>query len=405
MGALLGACRGKGEKVEQDDDAKEALVPAHARDPIPSYLASSGCPFAKHFPSQPKNFDKWGAALLEKFEQGWANSDCPMGPEHNDHQWTPLGTGNTCGLVQARLEIGHTKKHRKNLTSLDPKLRVGLFEDDVSSFPAVLRFSDFGPDGNAQQRLLRMACKIPYAGSWCGEVNLLTTETLESFALADGDAVEVFTRGKGQTPKGAVRLVTGLVKSVFDMWYTGQMNSGDPFGKTYHSQLPYKLGANAAMKFRFVPNDRLDDDHREVNDTVAATRKAMAKGLAPGPPAPAEGATPDGDGSSTPAPAQSSIAKAWTLEIQVHPDQVCTGHVPVMYRSCTGHPSPTTHRPHYPDLGLSSESIRQDVGPTLARRGATGRAQPARGQGDGGQPGSMQAPDGLHWTRGGGVRP
>ena len=100
----------------------------------------------------------------------------------------------------------------------------------------------------------------------------------------------------------------------------------NPFGKTYHSQLPYKLGEKAAMKFRFVPNNNSSGDGKDkVNDTVAATRAALASGLMPADWSPSHRFAEHKES----IPAKSHIGKAWTLEIQVHPDQVRTGHAVV----------------------------------------------------------------------------
>ena len=125
-----------------------------------------------------------------------------------------------------------------------------------------------------------------------------------------------------------MRMVGALAKSAFSVWYSGQMHSGDPFEKTYHSQVrragrvrvccvpcavpcavccmlyahttpssfllrrlrnnsqvPYKLGDTAAMKYRFVPcgSSKLPPaGAKQVPDNPGATRAAMAARLAPG---------------------------------------------------------------------------------------------------------------------------
>jgi hypothetical protein len=73
--------------------------------------------------------------------------------EHNDHNFnTMLGQGNTLGFVAGNLKV--------NLPpSLPSKYRRGMFTKDGATFPAVVRFSDFGRDGFAGQ-LARMAVKI-----------------------------------------------------------------------------------------------------------------------------------------------------------------------------------------------------------------------------------------------------
>ena len=194
----MGNKPGGGTKKATAEAAREGPIVAptsqpharpHARPPIGTYLDAPACPFARHFPQQPENFDAWGTALIEKFEAGWTKDGCPTGPGHNDHLWTPLGAGNTCGLVHARLEIGHDRDHL--LTQLAPDQRVGLFQEERTCFPCILRFSDFGPDDDPKTRLLRMAVKMPFNDSWCGEINLLTTATLEAFVLADGAATQV----------------------------------------------------------------------------------------------------------------------------------------------------------------------------------------------------------------------
>eukprot|EP01098_Paradermamoeba_levis_P006944 TRINITY_DN2882_c0_g1_i1.p1 TRINITY_DN2882_c0_g1~~TRINITY_DN2882_c0_g1_i1.p1 ORF type:complete len:443 (-),score=147.78 TRINITY_DN2882_c0_g1_i1:352-1680(-) len=238
------------KKRKQDAD-RFNLVPITATGPqlptekLYTNVYSSGCPFAAWFKSLPKGFGSWEDSLLKTYNKSWVGQGEPDGIKANDHNYnTKLGQGNTLAFLAGRLEI--------NPATLTQTQRIGLFANS-GTHKAIVRFSDFGADGANQ--LQRIAVKIPWASSWAKEINLLFTETIETFPLANFRDVSSFAGEKGifDGIVGAYHQVVALGGSALGLIQNA--GNGDALHKNYYSQLPYALGDKLAFRFKLTPAD------------------------------------------------------------------------------------------------------------------------------------------------------
>jgi len=259
-------------------------------------MKGPGCPIAKWFKDVPTSFGQWEKLLLDKFTGAWRKSGHTPSADENDHNYnTFLGQGNTLGFVAGTLEIDPSALDEEVSTGWFSKKRTyskyktGLFATNAR-YNAVGRFSDFGPDGSVQ--LGRLALKLAYDPSlpqfagdaalpWAGEMNLLLTETLETFPLGGFDALAVFASDKS---KGAAAKLLTLYQGAKSMLGSlvsvlSEFRWGDILGKTYFSQLPYRLvgtdGTEAAFRFRLRPLKVARDSGvgRKKEDVVKYVRK------------------------------------------------------------------------------------------------------------------------------------
>jgi hypothetical protein len=214
----------------------------------------AACPFAIWFPSADNRMTEWSDLLVEKYTNTWENAlevdnnlrNTPY--TLNDHNYgTLLGQGNTKGFVAAKFVVHE---------DVPIQYKVGLLKV-AKEFPALIRFSDFGADGSFQ--LDRAAIKIQtdncgeqssFPDPWLGEINLLFTESMDSFPLADYENLKGFATSK----------TMGLLSSVAEVGRNNALSVlrgkfRHTLTKHYYSQLPYALGPDYAMKFRLVPTD------------------------------------------------------------------------------------------------------------------------------------------------------
>lgn len=135
--------------------------------------------------------------------------------------------------------------------------RHGLFAKTGQTLDALVRISDFGAT-KSKARFARMAVKVPLASSWAGEVNLLTTESLDTFPIPDYKGLASFAHDSSGSTWSTI---TGAIKS-FGRSVGGIVTNGwrrELVAKTYYSQLPYALGSNRAMKFAIKSRVRQGD--------------------------------------------------------------------------------------------------------------------------------------------------
>lgn len=256
-------------------DTTLPLVPA-AQGVLPPelYQKLPTCPFARWNPVMPERTKVWEKSMVDKYHSAWVAKGSPRGVELNDHNYnTLLGQGNTLGFYGANLFI--------NPNALPKEHQIGLFSKQ-QDLPALVRFSDFGADGSVQ--LGRMAVKIPYAGSWTKEMNLLFTETLDTFPLNDFDGVAKFVSdasvlGMSSSVGSGISGAWSLLNSAASLFK--EINEGDMAGKTYYSQVPYAFGDKMAFRYRLVPKTaRLSAD--SVKRGVAACLQSLISKLSKG---------------------------------------------------------------------------------------------------------------------------
>eukprot|EP01098_Paradermamoeba_levis_P009661 TRINITY_DN4043_c0_g1_i1.p1 TRINITY_DN4043_c0_g1~~TRINITY_DN4043_c0_g1_i1.p1 ORF type:complete len:454 (+),score=131.02 TRINITY_DN4043_c0_g1_i1:35-1363(+) len=237
-------------KTEEADDDFQ-LIPVSQGPMLPEepiYQAALGvrCPLASMFPLLPKGMKTWQMGFLKRFNVSWESKGAPQGIELNDHNYdTNLGQGNTLGFLTAQLSI--------DPSALLQKQRIGLFEK-AATYPVVARVSDFGADGATQ--LQRIALKFPWAASWAKEMNLLFTETVSTFPLANYRDIATNSDDNASFWDSLVKRYHGLAalfSSVRELW--SNMKNANPFVKNFYSQVPYALGDNYAIRLRLRPID------------------------------------------------------------------------------------------------------------------------------------------------------
>lgn len=226
------------------------------------YAAANGQPGAQRM-------GNWEDNLLQMYGDAFREAG-PPAPSWalNDHDYnTKLGQGNTIGFLRARLRI-------------DPALlpaavpRVGLLAEKRDGIPAVVRLSDFGATGASSiQRLGRLAVKIPAPQAWSREMNLLFTEALSVFPLADYRTLQTF----GHDDPSLVSKIAGNVRM---LWHAGKNILWDMGlsklkasqtcefpAKKFYSQLPYAVGESHSMKLELIPTlDTCDTDDAPAAD-------------------------------------------------------------------------------------------------------------------------------------------
>lgn len=233
---------GLGHMMCHKEDSKSLLT-------IPNDMYRGQCPFQSWFAQLPSHFGLWEGNLIGKYRSAWEKAGTPTGIRKNDHDYgTILGQGNTLGFFAAHLTLSAPQQIQLH----------GLFAE-TGTLPAVVRFSDFGSDSSTL-RLARMAVKVPLKSAWGGEVNLLFTETMDTFPFAGFDELAAFA-DDASSPWykriwNKVKLVGGVLFAIPDAWKVYQAMSQETLAKTYYSQLPYMLGEHQAMKFQLVPKQK-----------------------------------------------------------------------------------------------------------------------------------------------------
>jgi len=254
----MGCCRSR-------YSSKLGAAPIEARPELAS-VYGSGCPLERWVQGRPDNSDKWSELLLSKLRSTWTEAGAEVDVRLNDHNYkTSLGQGNTLGFVSAWLTVHED-------TPADTQ--HGLFSEPRTSKPAIVRFSDFGADVS-RNRVARMAVKVALDSAWCGEANLLFTETLDTFPLADDDALEAFV-GNGTCCQKLWALLCTLrvlLLQNFRNVILGRLFRSELVAKSYYSQLPYALGEQQAMKLSLVPRPGT----LPITDSSSRPRKPTAK--------------------------------------------------------------------------------------------------------------------------------
>lgn len=234
----MGCCRSR-------HSSKVGAAPLEARPDLAS-VYGSGCPVQRWVQYRADKCDTWSELLLNKLRSTWTEAGSETGVGINDHNYnTSLGQGNTLGFVSAWLTVrDDAPAHTQH----------GLFSEPGTSKPAVVRFSDFGAD-TERTRLARMSVKVALDSAWCGEANLLFTETLDTFPLTDYDALEAFLGTGTCCQKLWLLLCTFRVIfwQNFGNAVLGRLYRSELVAKCYYSQLPYALGEQHAMKLSLVP--------------------------------------------------------------------------------------------------------------------------------------------------------
>lgn len=211
--------------------------------PIPEGIYAGACPFQNWYPGNlPDNFDMWQHIRLDGFRDVWNSSGSPTGVRLNDHNYeTVLGQGNTLGFLAATLTLEGGPEHTK----------FGLFAHR-GTLPAVVRLSDFGQDSSTFPRMTRVALKVPFESAWDGEVNLLFTETLDSFPIDDFNGLGV--EGDYESAmSGQNGVFAGMRSGVTALGRAMTARTSETLTHSYYSQLPYALGSEQAAKISLQP--------------------------------------------------------------------------------------------------------------------------------------------------------
>jgi hypothetical protein len=232
------------------------------------------CPFSTFYATAnalpgARRMGNWEDNLLEVYGDAFREAGPPT-PNWalNDHDYnTKLGQGNTIGFLKARLKID------PNLLPADVP-RVGLLAEKRDRIPAVVRLSDFGATGASPiQRLGRLAVKIPAPQAWFREMNVLFTEALSVFPLADYRALQTFCQDDPS-------LLSKIAGNARMLWHAGKNFLWDMGlsklkasqtcefpAKKFYSQLPYAVGASHSMKLELIPAlDTCDTDDAPASD-------------------------------------------------------------------------------------------------------------------------------------------
>jgi len=226
---------------------------------IDQFYKNAACPFASWFKSVSNRIPLWEENGVDKYEKSWKEGGSPDGFEYNDHNYnTLLGQGNTLGFIAGTMRV---------FNDIPTALRKGIFASG-KTLPAILRFSDFGAD-DASLVLARAAIKIPFSeastetcrdGSvlsnqaWLGEMNLLFTESMDSFPMADYDDLAYFSSDSNSGTWDAIKNTAHAVEVLARTgWSVFTARNYGLLYKEYYSQVPYALGCDLAMKYRIIP--------------------------------------------------------------------------------------------------------------------------------------------------------
>lgn len=177
------------------------------------------------------------------------------GVEVDDHDSTPIGQGETIGLVAAKVDL-----HPYQIDKLPSAFRAGIFGLCGSKCPtwkAAIRFSHTNA---ANLDLMRIALKISIAKNV--EVDFHFTETLKGFPIRDYDQLNAFAfqvrRGLplalARFPRQFARMASQQ-STLVDM-FGDETKTAGALGKNYYSMIPFRLGAAGptagAFKVRLV---------------------------------------------------------------------------------------------------------------------------------------------------------
>lgn len=238
------------------------LPPAQARDWLAKGLGFGQHPRLKsdakaYLTGQAPPVSSWaGGKDWEDWLIGAMESLNETGVQVDDHKGTPIGEGESIGLVAAQLVMDPAQ-----VSLLPPAFQTGLFKEcggACARWPAVVRVSHTKAAG---LDLMRISLAI---GHPAGTVNLLFTETLKSFPIADRSQLEAFAfsvkHGSGDTlwrfPVALAAMGYNAAKSKYN--YGAASKQFGALGKDYYSLTPYLIGrddgAASAMKWRLVPS-------------------------------------------------------------------------------------------------------------------------------------------------------
>jgi hypothetical protein len=240
-------------------------------------MYTAACPFQEWYgEGLPDDFENWESLLVNKYVETWTAKGSPKGIRENDHNYgTVLGQGNTLGFVAARL----------TLSAVPDAYKHGLFAE-TGPLRAIVRFSDFGDDASSI-RFGRMAVKVPLESAWGGEVNLLMTESMDSFPISNFGQLGAFA-GKSKNKFDELRFGAALAKNtahVVGVKAFGAVVKGDAFeeqllAKNFYSQLPYQLGDKAAMKFSFIHKQETCGEPGASPECCVSPTEKMSEGYA-----------------------------------------------------------------------------------------------------------------------------
>lgn len=173
----------------------------------------------------------------------------------DDHKGTPIGEGDSIGLVAARFSLDPAQ-----VDKLPREFRTGLFGlcgETCPSLKAAVRVSHTNA---ADLDLMRVALKI-HTEEY-GDVDFHFTETVKTFPIKDLEQLRAFTKiQKYGTAWALIRqpLTMGQMasqSSALSSAYADQVKRAGSLGKDYYSLTPYRIGAAGptagAFKVRLV---------------------------------------------------------------------------------------------------------------------------------------------------------
>lgn len=192
--------------------------------------------------------DTTGSAREWRYGPNWKDSFVGAlkglgrtGVEVDDHDGTPIGNGESIGLVAATLTLD-----KSQINKLPPQFQTGLFSLCGSStcpkMKAAIRMSHTNA---ASLDLMRISLKV---NTKIGEVDFTTTETLKGFPIANRDQLNAFAfQVRRGLPAALLRFprefaqlagqTNNLVKAFGD-----ETTVAGALGKDYYSMIPFRLG-------------------------------------------------------------------------------------------------------------------------------------------------------------------
>lgn len=177
------------------------------------------------------------------------------GVEVDDHDGTPIGNGESIGLVSAKLIFD-----KAQIDKLPRAFQTGIFGFCNTACPQLQAAIRFSHTNAADHDLMRVALKLHTTKY--GEVDFHFTETLEGFPIKDIEQLEAFSYMEEHGAAWAlVRYPLSLARMGSQQSSLASRYGPDSFkagalGKTYYSMIPFRLGVRGssagAFKVRLV---------------------------------------------------------------------------------------------------------------------------------------------------------
>lgn len=178
------------------------------------------------------------------------------GCEVDDHDGTPIGNGESIGLVAGKLSLDPAQ-----VSKLPRAFQTGIFRDCGSRCPQMPASIRFSHTNAADLDLQRISLKLHTTKY--GEVDFHFTETLKGFPIGNYDQLNAFSfsvrHGMAASVLRFPREWVGMASQTSTLKANGvaeESKKRGAMGKTYYSHLPFRLGSAGssagAFKVRLV---------------------------------------------------------------------------------------------------------------------------------------------------------